>query len=68
MNTNNTNAKDYIILIAIYFVTITSTFIAVTNQYKSVEAYFNAFVKFIVILINIYKAKKKVMVFANIMG
>lgn len=32
MNTNNTNIneKDYIILIAIYFITITSTFIVIT--------------------------------------
>ena len=31
MNNINTNINDYLIVIAIYFITITSTFIAITN-------------------------------------
>jgi len=31
MNTNNINTKDYLIVLSIYFITIASTFIAITN-------------------------------------
>jgi hypothetical protein len=31
MNNINTNTKDYLIVMAIYFITITTTFVAVIN-------------------------------------